>query len=73
MNETLQKHAKKVAVSGATGSLGAVVTWALMTFTPLSDHAQTRREIQTLRERVSVLEYAVEHPMPQVAARTNHP
>jgi len=61
MIEILQKHTKKTIGTAATGSLGAVVTWALMTFTPISSHDQTRRELQALRERVSVLEYAVEH------------
>jgi len=59
---TGRKHGKKLAGGVASGTVGGVMVWALTTFCTKDEHHQTRLEIQTLREKVAVLEYAVEHP-----------
>lgn len=65
----MSKLLKKVAMSRGTkaslGGLGTgaigIVIWAFATFAEKSDCRETRIELQTLRETVSQLLWAMEH------------
>lgn len=57
--ETAKRHAVK-AVGGI--SLAGIMAWAYATFVTLADHRATKADVQELREKVAVLEWAAEHP-----------
>lgn len=55
--------AKRHGFKAAGGiSLASVAAFCYATFTPLSDHRASRADIQELREKIAVLEWAAEHP-----------